>query len=34
MQLAKNTTKNVLEFSAKQVGNLFNFGKEVASDIG
>lgn len=34
LRLAKNTTKNVLEFTSEQVGNLFRFGKKVAADVG
>ncbi len=34
LKLAKETTKNVLEFTSEQVGNLFRFGKKVASDVG
>ena len=34
MKLAKNTTKNVLQFTSEQVANLFRFGKNVAHDIG
>jgi hypothetical protein len=34
IKLASKTTKNVLTFTAEQVGNLFRFGKKVASDVG
>jgi hypothetical protein len=30
--LAKKTTKNILNFTAEQVGALFKFGKSVAKD--
>lgn len=34
LKLAKDTTKNVLGFASEQVGNLFHYGKKVASDVG
>lgn len=34
LKLLKNTTANVLTFTSEQVGNLFQFGKKVAADVG
>ena len=34
LENAKKTSKNVLNFTAKHVGNLFQFGKEKACQLG
>ena len=34
LKLATKTTKNILGYASVGIGNLFSFGKKVASDVG